>query len=261
MITVDMVKYSPECLSLVKGTAHTLIAGTTGSGKSVLLNSIIYALLKDGIVTGNIPCFTLIDTKWVELKQYKNLPAVSQYVTEPEDVPEALDNVINTMIKIYSEMPGKETTKGHHYVVIDELADVLSTYGVLERIIKIGRLGRAAHIHLLCCTQDPSRHTLSAQLVQNFTTRVALRCLDEIESKQIIRISGAEKLPKYGKAIALDSFGYKKIDVPLTPDEDIDELVASIAVGLKGNKSSDWLSQDLVQPLLDARKKGVEFCW
>ena len=251
MITKDMAKVSLECLSLVKGTAHTLIAGTTGSGKSVLLNTILYSMIKKSLVGDDFGLLFLIDTKRVELKQYKDYIFTKGYVTEPEDVPAALDGIIEMMDGRYYNMPGKETTDPHVYIVIDELADVLTTRGVLDRIIKIGRLGRAAHIHLLCCTQDPSRYTLSAQLVQNFTTRVALHCADSIESKQIINVAGAEDLPDHGKAIVRDKKGRRMIDIPLTPDEDIDELMESVKqlcedYFVSGIESpTRWIDQDL----------------
>lgn len=235
MLTENMAKISPECLSLVEGTAHTLIAGTTGSGKSVLLNTILYSIIKNNLVLGGQPYeFVFIDTKRVELKQYKNLPYTSIYTTEPEDVPKTLDVVIEAMDMRYQLMERKETTEPYIYVVIDELADLLTTKGVLERIVKIGRLGRAAHIHLIMCTQDPSRTTLTAQIMQNMTTCVALRCKDQIESKQIIGSAGAEGLPKHGKAIVSTPDGYKVITVPLTPDDDIDKIVALL---------EDWKAQ------------------
>lgn len=228
MITKDMVKLSPECLSLVQNTAHTLIAGTTGSGKSVLLNTILYSLLKgyhEGLV--DEVKFYLVDTKRIELKPYKDHPDTLRYITEPEEAPDLLDDAIDEMENRYASMVGKESDAPETYIVIDELADLLDTPGVLERIVKIGRLGRAAHIHLLCCTQDPSRRTLSAQLMQNMTTCVALRCKNEIESKQIIGIKGAEELPRHGKAIVSDQDGYHVITIPLTPDKDIFALIKS----------------------------------
>lgn len=230
MINSSMAKLSPECLSLVQGTAHTLIAGTTGSGKSVLLNSILYSLYKLHLITFNSrrPLFVFVDTKRVELKEYKNSALTLAYVTEPEDVPDHLDTVIEMMDLRYELMEGKTSDDSPIHVVIDELADLLDTPGVLERIIKIGRLGRAANIHLLCCTQDPSRRTLSAQLMQNFTTCVALRCRDQIESKQIIRMPGAEDLPRHGKAIVCDSEGSRVINIPMIPDGDIAVAISTM---------------------------------
>lgn len=226
MLTENMAKISPECLSLVEGTAHTLIAGTTGSGKSVLLNTILYSIIKKNMfLNENKYMFVFIDTKRVELKQYKNFPRTVMYITEPEDVPKSLDTVIQIMDDRYEAMEKKETEEAYIYVVIDELADLLATKGVLERIVKIGRLGRAAHIHLIMCTQDPSRTTLTAQIMQNMTTCVGLRCKDSTESRQIIGKMGCEDLPKHGKAIVSTPDGYRAINIPVTPDDDIDLIV------------------------------------
>lgn len=223
-----MTNISNECLSLVQNTAHTLIAGTTGAGKSVLLNSIMYSLIKDCEDDPYVlPHFYLVDTKRIELKLYRDL--ADEYVTEPDEVPGMLDEVLDLMEDRYDSMEGKEYYGTHVYIVIDELADLLYTDGVLERIVRIGRLGRAARIHLLMCTQDPSRHTLTAQIMQNMTTCVALRCKDVTESKQIIRTPGAETLPKHGKAIVSDQDGYRVINIPLTPDEDIRYIVRKVS--------------------------------
>lgn len=260
MINSSMANLSPECLSLVQGTAHTLIAGTTGSGKSVLLNSILYSIIKDGLVRNDWSHFVMIDTKRVELKPYKNLCTTIKYVTEPEDVVDALDYVIAEMDDRYECMEGKESKEPTMYVVIDELADVLSTKGILERIVKIGRLGRAARIHLLMCTQDPSRKTLSAQIMQNMTTCVALRCKDVTESKQIIGRPGAERLPKHGKVIVSDSDGYRTINVPLVPDEDIYTLTSCINMAAE-DIESDWIELPLVERIVAAQKAKASLVW
>lgn len=259
MITSNMAKLSPECLALVQNTAHTLIAGTTGSGKSVLLNTVLYSLIKANIIEGQTSNFIMIDPKRVELKLYRNCPVCWRYVTEPEQVPGALDYAIEIMEDRYTNMPGKEYQGSHIYIVIDELADILSTPGVLERIVKIGRLGRAAHIHLLMCTQDPSRTTLSAQIMQNITTSVALRCKDVTESKQIIRTSGAENLPKHGKAIVSDPDGYHTIKIPFTPDEDIQELLEAITEGYEDQ--SIEIPAEMVPSVLEARENNVVLVW
>jgi S-DNA-T family DNA segregation ATPase FtsK/SpoIIIE len=224
MITKDMFLKASKTMMEIAKSPHILIAGTTGSGKSVALNNLIYTLL---LTQGNSSQFIFIDTKRVELKQYKRLPGCIDYVTEPEDVSMCLDNVISFMDKRYDAMEGKETKDFHLYIVIDELADLVDETDVIKQLVKIGRLGRAAHIHLLACTQDPSRHTLSAQLMQNFTARIALRCKDSIESRQVLGVTGAEKLPKYGFGILSDADGERKIKITLTPDEYVDEAVST----------------------------------
>lgn len=192
-------------------TAHTLIAGTTGSGKSVLLNDVLKYIQKhEGFCS-------MFDLKRVELNEYRNDPMCNHYTSEPEDVTKELDSIIFIMEQRFKRMGNKKRTdEWPLYVVIDELGDMVTIKGVLERLVKIGRLGRAANIHLLCATQDPSRRTLPAQLMQNFTCTVALRCRSAIESRQIIGVPGAETLPKYGYAYRWDADGIEKFAVPYT---------------------------------------------
>lgn len=215
-ITEDMAKCNPECLELLKAN-HILIAGTTGSGKSVMLNSLIY-----NIIRADKGQMFMIDLKRVELSIYKHL---ATYVcTEPEEVVPLLRNVVDIMEKRYKKMQHQHLrmTKAEPiYVIIDELADLVTMKEVLPLLIKIGRLGRAAKIHTICATQDPSRKTLPAAYMQNVTAALALRCRSDIESRQIIGVSGAEKLPRYGKGILWDAAGIRMIDIPLTPEEDI----------------------------------------
>lgn len=221
--------YSWNVCDKLLDSTHALIAGTSGSGKSVFLNSCVYSIMARG---GRM---VLIDLKRVELSRYKNTLNCIQFVSEPEDVAPALDKVVSEMeyrYKCLERRHGLETTEGHIYVVVDELADTVAgstnnreNKAILERLIKIGRLGRAAHIHLLCATQDPSRRTIPAQLMQNFSCTVALRCRSAIESRQIIGVAGAEHLPKYGTGIRSDEDGVKKFTVPMTPDEDINALI------------------------------------
>ena len=253
MITKDMAKVCTDLFNTVNRASHVLIAGTTGSGKSVCLNTIIYSILKMNFSSpSSSPRFVMIDPKRVELKMYKKSTRCLIHVTEPEDIALVLNNCINVMDERYDNMEGRKSTEFPIYIIIDELADLLDTYGVLQSIIKIGRLGRAANIHLICCTQDPSRYTLSAQLMQNFNTCIALRCKSAIESKQIIGEPGAERLPRYGKAIVSDPDGMRVIDIPMTPDKDIEEVLESIRIfdqyvdtGAKGPYPEGVIEEDL----------------
>jgi len=199
-------------------TAHTLIAGTTGSGKSVLLNDCIVSLIDMERY------MYMIDLKRVELGMYRRSDYCVGYTTEPGDVCPMLDNVLYIMETRYKNMEThglRKYARFDIYVVIDELADLASHPGVLERLIRIGRLGRASGIHLLCATQAPSRKVIPADLMLNFTCCVALRCRSTIESRQILGIADAEKLPLHGKGYRWDDKGIEMIDIPYTSDEDI----------------------------------------
>ena len=253
MINDKMAKVDWTLNSFMK-SPHILVAGTTGAGKSVLMNAMLYSVLKPDshwIATPqNMPKLTLIDTKRVELRQYMDWAGGSTWVYEPTEAVGALAFVVKAMEDRYALMEArgtKETDESHWYVVIDELADLVSDKAVLEYLVRIGRLGRAAHIHLFCGTQDPSRTTLSAQLMQNFTCRIALRCKDKIESRQVLGVEGAEKIDRYGIAY-IDIDGKRGwFDFERVPDEDIVNLVQSV----KG--AIDWSIWMRAKPTLKER--------
>lgn len=233
MITERMAKSSAWCYPVME-SAHILIAGSTGSGKSVCLNTLLYNIYrKYWNVTDGFGLY-LIDPKRVELKDYRNSKAVIGYETEPDKIANLLDFAIEDMEGVYSRMEGKKSTEGPVYIVIDELADIVSNKKILDKIIKIGRLGRAADFHLICCTQDPSKTTLSAQFMQNITCCIGLHCKDEIASRQIIGKAGLEDFPigyawiegsNLKSSVANITSG--SYQITLTPDEDIAEIIAS----------------------------------
>lgn len=217
---------------------HLLIAGTSGSGKSTVLNGILMTAM-----TIYAPCdaqFILIDPKIVELSQYKKLPHTLEFVTESKDVPNVLERVNDYMHDEYARMERKgirQSKSAHLFIFIDELADMMISdekkeiQRLLQRILA---KGRAANIHVIACTQAPNRKVIPAELVLNFTNRIALRCLNSIESRQIINQSGAEKLIGYGKAFYLSpKSGITQIEgIPFYSDEEIEDMV------------SFWVNQD-----------------
>lgn len=218
--TGKITTYSYPMLEAILDSPHSLIAGTTGAGKSVLLHSVMFAAL------ARDANFIFIDLKRIEMADYKNLSNTIMYATEEPEAVDALELAVKIMEKRYKEMPGKMYEGTALYIIIDELADLVGTSKrCLELMVKIGRLGRAAKIHMICATQDPSRRTLKAQLMQNFTCCVALRCKTAIESRQITGFPGAESLPKYGKGYIWDADGYRKVDIPMIPDEDREALI------------------------------------
>jgi len=200
---------------------HTLIGGTTGSGKSTFIQALMYKALE---LPPSRCQFVLIDLKRVELIDYAHAPHTLYYAQDITQALHALDVLINIMETRFQEMQAqrvKETNRAHIYIIIDELADLMSTApkDVTARLNKIGRLGRASHIHLICCTQDPTRRTISASIQQNFTCCIALRCKSSIESRQVIGVSGAELLPRYGKGIRWDASGIYYVDIKLIPQQ------------------------------------------
>ena len=225
------VTYVKEFADMLKAP-HLLIGGTTGSGKSTVLNGIMVAAITT--MSPSKASFILIDPKCVELSQYENLPHVWKYIEDAEDVPGVLDTVIAYMEAEYRRMKAagiRQSDAQHLYIVIDELADLMiSAYRkpIQEKMQKILAKGRAANIHLFACTVAPSRKVIPAELVLNFTNRVALRCLTAIESRQIINVSGAEKITGHGKAMYLSpQKGVETLTgIPYYTDEEIEDRVA-----------------------------------
>ncbi len=213
-----------ETIEDILTSPHTLIAGTTGSGKSVLLNNILISFLNTRGVKNS---YILIDPKRVELSRYKNFPHCIGYTSDTETAIKYLNYLLEVIEKRYKYLEKHEKVqyKGRHiYLIIDELADIIiSEYNkeFKRKLQKILQIARAANVHVIACTQSPSRQVIPAPIVLNFTNRVALRCLSDIESRQIITIGGAEKLPQYGNALYLSpkNNGIVKINIELMPSD------------------------------------------
>lgn len=220
----------PTLYSDMLTSPHILIAGSTGCGKSVTLNGLIYTAMLEGLERGDGTRFIYFDMKMVELIEWKDLPTCFDYIDRPENAPRALQNMVDNMYRRYKEMQQKhikETAEGHVYIVIDELADFIQHKGCLEPLVTIGRLGRAAHFHIIACTQDPSRTTLSGPFMQNMSCRLALKCNSPIESRQIVGCTGAEALPDHGTGI-LNQGKTSYVDVPMVESEDISRLIEGL---------------------------------
>lgn len=137
---------------------HLLVAGATGTGKSVVLDGIILTILMI-----KAPCeagFILIDPKRVELVQYSRLPHCVEYASEPSDIVSALEKAIEISDLRYKEMSnqGKRMYEGKNiYVIIDELADLMTTNKrvVMPLIQRLCQIGRTARIHVIAATQSP----------------------------------------------------------------------------------------------------------
>lgn len=176
---------------------HLLIAGATGSGKSVVENGIIYRLLQ------KLPTdvqLILIDPKRVELAQWAKCPHVIRYASEPETMLSALRLALQITEERYQRMQKKrirEYDGGHVYVIIDELADLMTTQkkAVLPVLQRLGQIARAAHVHMIACTQTVKADVLPTVLTCNFDSRVALRTSTAQQSRMIIDVAGCECFP------------------------------------------------------------------
>lgn len=202
---------------------HVLIAGATGSGKSVMLNSMMYTLLTYQPTEKQV---MLIDPKRVELSAYKRVPHCKGYAFENSDILVLLRKACAIMEARYAEMDRKCLKKydgSDLYIIIDEFADLMVTMPkeVSPLVQRLAQLGRAAKVHVWLCTQAPNRQVLKANVVLNFTDRLALHCNDKMESRQIIGEAGAETLPRYGKGIYKSPEGLRLMDIPYTPDDEL----------------------------------------
>lgn len=194
---------------LINSGNHSLIAGTTGSGKSVLLNNCLNYMLCN--YTPDKVQYIFFDPKVVELSRYKKIAQCLYYESDIKQINSIMRGLIETMNNRYKEMDKKNIQLYNGVkiiVVIDEIADLLTAYK--EESVKFKKYlqillakSRAAKINFILCTQAPNRKIIPAEIVLNIPTRAALRCLSPIESRQIINESGAENLPKYGHCLLL----------------------------------------------------------
>lgn len=206
---------------------HLLVAGASGSGKSVLVNGIISTALyrfPDEIQ------FILIDPKRVELAQFKNLPHTIGYYSEPDNMTQGLENamsLIENRYRIMQKQGVKQYKGGHVYIIIDELADLMTTNRKTVQPIlqRISQVGRASNVHLIACTQCPLSSVIPTPIKVNFDSRVGLRTRNKQDSRNILDHAGLEELPRYGKGIYYKPEGEQLINIPYVKQDEIDRLI------------------------------------
>lgn len=180
---------------------HLMIAGATGSGKSVVINALIYTALYQhpGDQSGGA-AFILIDPKRVELAQYKKLPHVLAYASEPADRLNAFNYAMRLCESRYKEMQKdgrREWSGGDIYVIIDEFADLMTTQRreIMPIIQRLAQIGRAAHVHIILATQTPIAKVIPTEIKCNFDYRLGLRTDSAQGSRNILDLRGCEALP------------------------------------------------------------------
>ena len=200
-ITPSGSVYNPF-LSLAE-RPHLLIAGATGSGKSVALNGIIHSLL---LTRSPSRClFVLLDPTKGELIQYKPLPHVVQYASEPADMIRALQWAEEETDRRFSVMQraGVKMYDGPDlYVIVDELADLMTTQkkSALPLLQRLAQVGRAARVHLIACSQNVLAVTIPTVLKCNFSTVLGLRTATRAQSRYLVDAPGCEMLPDPARA-------------------------------------------------------------
>lgn len=211
---------------------HLLISGATGSGKSVIINNLIYtALYKPPANVSGGAYFVLIDTKRTELNIYQKLPHTLIYETEIEKIIKALQKMIQLIEKRFKKMQRKKEkiySGADIYIFIDEFADLMTVarQEVSPLIQRIAQIGRAARIHLIIGTQSPIAKILPTEIKCNFDFRFSCRTRSAQDSRNILGIAGCEKLPQHGQAYYMDTTGINLYNIHKTSDNEINRLIA-----------------------------------
>lgn len=206
---------------------HLLIAGATGSGKSVVINGIMYNALYSPPGTVN---FILIDPKRVELSTYKQLPHTLIYSSEPDQMIAALNAAMYICEERYKTMQKqgvKKYTGGDLYVIIDELADLMTTQRKTAQPIiqRLCQIGRAAKIHVIAATQCPLAAVIPTPIKVNFDARVGLRTRSAQDSRNILGIKGLEDLPRFGRGVYMTPEQQQLYIIPYIEDTELQQRV------------------------------------
>ncbi len=221
---------------------HLLIAGATGSGKSVCLNALIVSLAS--AIPPDYVRFLLVDPKRVELTAYNGLPhLVAPVVVETDDVVPSLRGVMREMLRRYRtfEELGVRNIESYHrhpqrqeqmpylVVAIDELADLMmaAPYDVEQTLCRLAQLGRATGVHLIVATQRPSVDVVTGLIKANFPSRISFAVVSQVDSRTIMDGAGAEKLLGKGDMLFLSSDSPKpqRVQGAFVSDREIGKLV------------------------------------
>ena len=219
---------------------HLLIAGATGSGKSVCINSLVASLLMTR--PPDELRMIMVDPKRVELTPFNGIPhLVMPVIVEPDEVQPALRGLINEMTRRYKlmEETGVRNIAGYNsrstepmpflVLIVDELADLMMTGGleVEQQLVRLAQLGRAAGIHMVLATQRPSVKVVTGLLKANVPARVAFAVASQVDSRVILDGAGAETLMGKGDLL-LQNNDFPKArrgQGTLVYDDEMDRLV------------------------------------
>lgn len=212
---------------------HLMIAGATGSGKSVVINALIYTALYKFPLSAeskNSVGFILIDPKRVELVDYKDLPHTLRYASEPAEMVAALEYAMELTESRYRTMQRQKSKKwdgGQVYVIIDEFADLMTTNKkqVQPLIQRLAQVGRAAGVHIILATQCPLAKVIPTEIKVNFDARVALRTRSAQDSRNILGVTGCELLPRYGQGYYMTPEGVTLYNIPMIPEEELSDRI------------------------------------
>ena len=253
---------------------HVLIAGTTGSGKSVCTNSLIVSILYKS--TPEEVRFIMVDPKMVELAPYNGIPhLLIPVVTDPKKAAGALQWAVFEMMKRYklfsehgvkdlagynalARQDGELKTMPTVVVVIDELADLMlvAAKEVEESICRVAQMGRAAGMHLVIATQRPSSDVITGLMKANIPSRIAFAVASSLESRIILDTTGAEKLVGKGDMLYAPLGAGKPTRVQgcfITPEE-IERVVDFVKTTGEAEYSREVM--DKIEQAVKEKEKG-----
>ena len=241
---------------------HLLIAGTTGSGKSVCINTIIVSLLYK--LNPDLCKFILIDPKMLELSTYEGIPhLLTPVITDAKKATSALAWTVKEMNSRYTLMSkvGVRNIDGYNskhklkmpyiVVVVDEMSDLMLVAGkeIENYIQKLSQMARAAGIHIIMATQRPSVDVITGTIKANFPTRVSFQVSSKIDSRTILGEQGAEQLLGKGDMLFMSSANrIIRIHGPYVSEQEIER----IANTLRAQGEPDYIEEITVQESKEA---------
>ncbi|MCM3654028.1 DNA translocase FtsK [Metabacillus litoralis] len=251
---------------------HLLVAGATGSGKSVCINGIITSILMRA--KPHEVKLMMIDPKMVELNVYNGVPhLLAPVVTDPKKASQALKKVVNEMERRYElfshtgtrniegyneiirrnnrEEEAKQPEIPYIVVIVDELADLMmvASSDVEDSITRLSQMARAAGIHLIIATQRPSVDVITGVIKANIPSRIAFSVSSQTDSRTILDMGGAEKLLGRGDMLFLPVGSSKPVRVQgaFLSDEEVEETVDFVIAQQKAQYQEEMIPTDIVE--------------
>jgi len=221
------------------GMPHLLIAGTTGAGKTVCVNSLIMSMLFNA--SPHDVKFLMVDPKMVELSMYNDIPhMLCPAVTDPKKVSAALNWVVGEMESRYQALSKAGTRNIKAYqakgfempyiiIIIDELADLMqvSAKTIESAITRLAQLSRAVGIHLVLATQRPSVDVITGVIKANFPARISFKVASKVDSRTVLDMNGAETLLGKGDLLFIQPGDAKPIrgQASFVSDEEVSRVI------------------------------------
>lgn len=256
---------------------HLLVAGATGSGKSVCINGIITSILLRA--KPHEVKMMMIDPKMVELNVYNGIPhLLAPVVTNPKKAAQALQKVVSEMERRYDlfshtgtrNMAGYNAHVRQHneqneakqaelpfiVVIVDELADLMmvASNDVEDAITRLAQMARAAGIHLIIATQRPSVDVITGVIKANIPSRIAFAVSSSIDSRTILDMGGAEKLLGRGDMLFLPVGASKPVRIQgaFLSDQEVEDIVSFVVAQQKAQYNEDMIPDEVPDVAVEA---------